>query len=197
MYNKLQHNIKTRPVMNASTASTDYGSSLGSRSGSISRSSSGSSTGYNSGFKTSTGSNSGSIGPGIYGEVTVPTITIKNKETLIQQLQEQLGESNKAQFTMIGGNQQQGKNVMQNMKQYVLESQDECNIGRVSQVICQILWPYNKILPQKWMTFREHPQSMCQLTMTKLAIPDGVAQQEYWESLIQDATNNKFCNLRA
>jgi hypothetical protein len=38
---------------------------------------------------------------------------------------------------------------------------------------------------------------MWQLIMTKLAIPDGVTQQEYWESFIRDATNNKFCNLRA
>jgi hypothetical protein len=33
--------------------------------------------------------------------------------------------------------------------------------------------------------------------MTKLAIPDGVTQQEYWETLKRDATNDKFCNLRA
>jgi hypothetical protein len=47
------------------------------------------------------------------------------------------------------------------------------------------------------MTFREHPQSMCQLIMTKLAIPDGVTQEEHWEALIRDATNDKFCNQRA
>jgi hypothetical protein len=47
------------------------------------------------------------------------------------------------------------------------------------------------------MIFREHPQSMCQLIMTKLAIPDGATQQEYWETLIEEATNNKFYNLRA
>jgi hypothetical protein len=58
-------------------------------------------------------------------------------------------------------------------------------------------WPCNKILLQKWTTFRDHPQSMCQIIMTKFAIPDGVTQQEYWESLIKDAMNNKFCNLRA
>jgi hypothetical protein len=33
--------------------------------------------------------------------------------------------------------------------------------------------------------------------MTNLAIPDGVTHQEYWETLIRDATNKKFCNLRA
>jgi hypothetical protein len=38
---------------------------------------------------------------------------------------------------------------------------------------------------------------MCQMIMTKLVIPEGVTQQEYWESFIRDATNHKFCNLRA
>jgi hypothetical protein len=33
--------------------------------------------------------------------------------------------------------------------------------------------------------------------MTKLAILDGVTHKEYWETLIRDATNDKFCNLRA
>jgi hypothetical protein len=33
--------------------------------------------------------------------------------------------------------------------------------------------------------------------MTKLATPDGVTQQEYWETSIRDATKNKFFNLRA
>jgi hypothetical protein len=98
---------------------------------------------------------------------------------------------------MIGGKTQQGKNATQKMKKYALDSQDECNIGRISHVIHKIIWPCNMILPQKWTTFREHLQSMCQLIMTKLAIPDGVTQQEYWETIIMDATNNKFCNLRA
>ncbi len=38
---------------------------------------------------------------------------------------------------------------------------------------------------------------MCQLIMKKLAIPDRVTQQEYWETLKRDTTNNKFSNLRA
>jgi hypothetical protein len=38
---------------------------------------------------------------------------------------------------------------------------------------------------------------MCQLILTKLANPDGVTQEEYWETFIRDATNKKFCNLRA
>jgi hypothetical protein len=101
-YKKLQQNIKTRPVMNTSTASTCYGSSYGSRSRSAFGSSSGSGTRYNTGSKTGTGSGSGSIGPSIYGKVIVPTTTIKEKEKCIEQLQEQSRESNKAGFTMIG-----------------------------------------------------------------------------------------------
>jgi hypothetical protein len=83
------------------------------------------------------------------------------------------------------------------MKKYAQDSQDEFNIGRISHVIRQIVWPCNKILPQRWLTFREHPQSMCQLIMTKLAIPYGMTQEEFWDTLIRDATNDKFCNLRA
>jgi hypothetical protein len=94
-------------------------------------------------------------------------------------LQERLRESNKARFAMIGGGKQQGKNATQKMMKYALDSQDECNIGRITHVICQIIWPCNKILSQKWATFREHPQSMCQLIKTMLAIPDGVTQQEH------------------
>jgi hypothetical protein len=89
--------------MNMSTASTNYGYTCISRSGSAFGSSSGSGTGYNSGSKTDTGSVPGSIGPNIYSEVIVPTTTIKEKEKRIQQLQEQLRESNKEQFTMIVG----------------------------------------------------------------------------------------------
>ncbi len=86
---------------------------------------------------------------------------------------------------------------MQKMKKYALDSQYKCNIGRISHVIRQINLPCNKILPQKWTTFREHPQRNCQLIMTKLAILDGVTQQEYCKTLIRDATNNMFCNLSA
>jgi hypothetical protein len=95
----------TRPVMNMSTASTGYGYSVSSRSGSAFKSSPGSGTGYNSGSKTGTGSGSGSgsIGPSIYGEVIIPTTAIKEEEKRIQQFQEQLRESNKAQFAIIGG----------------------------------------------------------------------------------------------
>jgi hypothetical protein len=100
---KLQENVKTKPVMNTSTASTGYGYRYGSRSGLASGSSSGSGTGYNSGSKTSTGSGFSSIGQGIYGKIIVPPTTIKDKEKLIQHLQEQLRESNKAQFAMVGG----------------------------------------------------------------------------------------------
>jgi hypothetical protein len=128
---------------------------------------------------TGSGFGSGSIGPSIYGEAIVPTTTIKEKEKCIQHLQEQLRESNKAQFTMIGRGKQRGKNAMQKMMKYALDSQDECNIGRITHVIRQIIWPCNKILPQKWATFREHPQSRCQLIKTMLAIPDGVTQQEH------------------
>jgi hypothetical protein len=157
--------------MNTSTASTGYGSICGgSRSGSAFRSSSGSGIGSNSGSKTGTGSGSGSIGPSIYGKVIIPTTTIKEKEKRIQQLQEQLRESNKAQFTMIGGKKQGGKNAMQKMKKYALDSQDECNMGRISHIIRQIIW-LNKILLQKWTTFREHPQSMCRLIIDKVGNP--------------------------
>ncbi len=81
------------------------------------------------------------------------------------------------------------------MKKYALDSWDDCNIGRISHVICQIIWSCKKILTQKWTNTREYPQSMCQLIMIKLAIPDGVTQEEYWERLIRDATNNKFWGL--
>jgi hypothetical protein len=102
--------------MNTSTASTGYGSSFGSHSGSASGSSSGSCTGYNSRSKTGTGSSFDSIGPSIYGKVIVPTTASKDKEKQIQQLQEQMRESNKARFAMIRGKKQQGKNVTQKMK---------------------------------------------------------------------------------
>jgi hypothetical protein len=93
---KPQQIVKTRPVMNTSTASTGYGTSCGSHSGSAFGSSSGSGTGYNSGSETGTGSGSSFIGSSIYGKVIVPTTTIEEKEKCIQHLQAQLRESNKA-----------------------------------------------------------------------------------------------------
>ncbi len=147
--------------MNTSTASTGCGSSCSSCSGSAFGSSSGSGTGYNTGSKIGTGSGSSSIGPSIYGDVIVPTTTIEEKEKHNQQLQEQLRESNKARFAIIVGWKQPGKNAMQKMKNYALDSQDKCNIDRISHIIHQIIWLCNKILLQKWTTFQEHPQSMC------------------------------------
>ncbi len=83
------------------------------------------------------------------------------------------------------------------VKKYALDSQDECNIGRISHIICQIIWPCNKILPQKWTTFRDHPQSMCQIIMTKLESQMEWHNKNTGNHLKRDAMNNKFYNLRA
>ncbi len=115
-YIKLQQNVNKRPVMNTSTASSGYGYSFGSHYESASRSSSGSGTGYNSGSETGAGSGLGSIVPSIYDKVFVTTTIIEEKEKHIQQLLEQLRESNKAQFAMIGEGKQLGKNAMGKMK---------------------------------------------------------------------------------
>ncbi len=132
--------------MNRSTASTGYSLSFGSSSGSTFGSSSGSGTGYNSGYKTCTGSScdSCSISPSIYSKVIIPKTTTEEKENRIHQLQEQLRESNMALFIMIGGGKQRGKNAMQQMKKYAPDSQDECNICRISHTIHQIIWPWTR-----------------------------------------------------
>jgi hypothetical protein len=122
-------------------------------------------------------------GTSIYGNILVQTNTIEEQEKLIQQLQQQLRAPNRAQFMTTVGRVQRGKNATQKMI-FFMDSQDECNINRISHIICQTIWPCNEILPTKWTTFRDHPQSMCQLIMTKMAIPDGVTQKKNWESQI-------------
>jgi hypothetical protein len=42
-------------------------------------------------------------GPCIYGKILVPTTTIDEQNKLNQMLQQQLRESNRAQFAMAGG----------------------------------------------------------------------------------------------
>ncbi len=79
---------------------------------------------------------SGSINPSIYGKILVQTTTIEDQEKHIQQVQEQLRESNKARLPMIGGGKQRGKNAAQKNEKYALGSHDESNIGRISHIIC-------------------------------------------------------------
>ncbi len=54
--------------------------------------------------------------PRIYGDILVPTTTIEEQDKLIQQLQQQLKESNRAQLVTTGGQVQQGKNATRKMK---------------------------------------------------------------------------------
>ena len=120
---------------------------------------------------------------------------IEAQQQKIKNLQEQLAEFNQAKYKMLPANASRGKNVIRTSKKVSMTTTDQINQQTVGLYLRETVWPSNKMLPKKWSQWREERNSLCQMILCKVAVPVGVDNRSYWESMILGITNNKFCTL--
>ncbi len=72
---------------------------------------------------------------------------------------------------------------------------DDINQQAVASYVREAIWPGNKMLPKSWSKWRDDKRSLCQMILKKVALPLGVDGKSYWEAMILEITNNKFCSL--
>jgi hypothetical protein len=53
------------------------------------------------------------------------------------------------------------------------------------------------MLPKSWSKWSDDKSSLCQMILKKVTLPVGVDGKSYWEAMILEITNDKFCSLRA
>ncbi len=74
---------------------------------------------------------------------------------------------------------------------------DNINQQAVASYVREAIWPGNKMLPKSCSKWMDNKRSLCQMILKKVALPVGVDGKSYWEAMILEITNNKFCSLRA
>jgi hypothetical protein len=78
-----------------------------------------------------------------------------------------------------------------------MRTTNQINQQTVGSYLREAVWPSNKMLPKKWSQWMEERNCLCQMILRKVAVPVGVDNRSYWESMILGITNDKFCALQA
>ncbi len=74
---------------------------------------------------------------------------------------------------------------------------DHINQETDASYVREAILPGNKMLPKSWSKWRDDKRSLCQMILKKVALPLGVNGKSYWEAMILEITNDKFCSPRA
>ncbi len=122
---------------------------------------------------------------------------IEEQKQLIKEVQEELAEFNRVQYRTLPGNSNRGKNILRTSKKMSMTATDHINQQAVASYVREVIWPGNKMLPKSWSKWWDDKRSLCQMILKKVALPVGVDGKSYWEAMILETTNNKFCSLRA
>jgi hypothetical protein len=122
---------------------------------------------------------------------------IEEQKQQIKQLQEELAEFNRVQYRTLPANASRGKNVLRTSKKMSMTATNHMNQQAVASYVREAIWPGNKMLPKSWSKWRDDKRSLCQMILKKVALPVGVDEKSYWETMILGITNNKFCSPRA
>jgi hypothetical protein len=104
---------------------------------------------------------------------------IEEQDQQIKHLQQQLAEFNSVRYRTLTGNASRGKNVVRTTRKISMSPTDQINQQVVASFLREVIWPSNKILPNKWSKWREDRNSLCQMILRKVAIPVGVDGQSY------------------
>jgi len=120
-----------------------------------------------------------------------------NQLTSLQRQVEDLNKARYARLKPTDGTIGRGKNRMRDLKKICMTTNDNINKQAVSAFLREVIWPSNKVLPRNWTKWRDDEDSLCQMISKKIAVPDGVTKQDYWETLLIGFTNDKMCSLRS
>ena len=74
---------------------------------------------------------------------------------------------------------------------------DDINQQAVASYVREAIWPGNKMLPKSGSKWGDDKRSLCQKILKKVALPLAVDGKLYWEAMILEITNAKFCSLKA
>ncbi len=74
---------------------------------------------------------------------------------------------------------------------------DHINQQAIASYVREAICPGNKMLPKSWSKWRDDKSSLYRMILKKVALPLGVDGKSYWEGMVLEITNNKFCSLRA
>jgi hypothetical protein len=120
---------------------------------------------------------------------------LRNKKK--RQLQEELAEFNHVRYGTLPANAIRGRNVLRSSKNVSMTPTDDINQQAVASYVREAIWPGNKMLPKSLSKWRDDKRSLCQMILKKFALPLAVDGKSYWEAMILEIINNKFCSLRA
>jgi hypothetical protein len=123
-------------------------------------------------------------------------IIVEQKQQ-IRQLQEELAEFNCIWYRTLTANASRGRNVLRSSKNVSMTPTDDINQQAVASYVREAIWPGNKMLPKCWSKLRDDKRSLCQMILKKVALPLAVDGKSYWEAVILEITNDKFCSLSA
>jgi hypothetical protein len=59
------------------------------------------------------------------------------------------------------------------------------------RILFAIIWPTNKILPEKWTHWVNDNRSLSQKVIAKITISQGILPQEYWERMLVGLANEE------
>ncbi len=90
---------------------------------------------------------------------------IEEQDQKIKHLQQQLAEFNSVRYRTLSGNASRGKNVVRTKRKISTTPTDQINQQVVASYLREVIWPSNKILPNKWSKWREDRNSLCQMIL--------------------------------
>jgi hypothetical protein len=94
-------------------------------------------------------------------------------------------------------NASRGRNVLRSSKKMSMTPTDPINQQAVASYVREAIWPGNKMLQKSRSKWRDDKRSLCQMILKKVAFPLAVDGKSYWEAMILEIPNDKFCSLRA
>ncbi len=124
------------------------------------------------------------------------THRLKNKQK-IQFLTDQLSDFNRVQYRTLPVNSSLGRNVIRTAKKVSMTITDQINQQTVASYLREAVWPSYKMLPKSWSKWRDDKRSLCQMILSKVAVPVCVDPKSYWEAILLGITNDKYCCLRS
>jgi hypothetical protein len=122
---------------------------------------------------------------------------IEEQKQQIRQLQEDLAKFNRVQYRTLPANASRGRNVLRPSKKVSMTPTDHVHQQAVASYVREAIWPGNKMLPKSGSKWGDDKRSLCQKILKKVALPLAVDGKLYWEAMILEITNNKFCSPRA
>jgi hypothetical protein len=123
------------------------------------------------------------------------THQLKNKKN--QFLTDQLSDFDCVQYRTLPVNSSRGKNVIRTAKKVSMTTTDQINQQTVASYLWEAVWPTYKMLPKSRSKWRDDKRSLCQIILNKVAVPVCVDPKSYWEAMLLQITNDKYCSLRS